>query len=52
MKHISDEQLENDLAVFSSIEAIAAPDFFYTRLNARMKYENISNEVAFSVKPV
>ena len=52
MKHISDEQLENDLAVFSSIEAIAAPNFFYTRLNARMKDENISNEVAFSVKPV
>ena len=52
MKHISDQQLENELAIFSTIETVASPDFFYNRLNTRMKYQNISNEVVTPLKTV
>lgn len=52
MKPISNEQLENDLAVFSSFEPVAAPDYFYTRLNARMKKDAIANESGFAIKAI
>jgi len=52
MKPISNEQLENDLAVFSNMEVVNAPDFFYTRLSARMEKDSISNELRFTIKPI
>ena len=52
MKHITDEQLEQDLTIISNIKEVGAPDFFYTRLRVRMENEYRSNEVAFSIKPV
>ena len=52
MKHITDEQLEQDLTIISNIKEVGAPDFFYTRLRVRMENEQRLNEVAFSIKPV
>ncbi len=52
MKHTTYEQLENDLAVFSNFKEVGAPDFFYTRLNARMQNELKSNELEFSLQPL
>ncbi len=52
MKHTTDEQLENELAVFSNLKEVGAPDFFYTRLRAKMEKEWRTNELEFSIRPV
>lgn len=52
MKNISDEQLENQLDVFSTMKEVGAPDFFYTRLHARMEKEVSLANATFSFKPV
>ncbi len=52
MKHITDEQLEQDLTVFATMKEVSSPNFFYTRLKARMEKESKSNEVVLSIKPV
>lgn len=52
MKNISDEQLENQLDIFSSMKEVGAPDFFYTRLHARMEKEVSLANATFSFKPV
>jgi len=33
MKHITDEQLENDLIIFSAMQQVGSPGFFYKKLN-------------------
>ena len=52
MKTLSDEQLENDLSIFSTMKETASPDFFYTRLQARMGKKASLANAAFSFKPV
>ncbi len=52
MKNITDEQIEKEFDIFTAMKVASAPDFFYTRLNARMESESKSNETAFYIKPV
>lgn len=52
MKNISDEQLENQLDVFSTMKEVGAPDFFYTRLHARMENESTQLALQLPFKPV
>lgn len=52
MKHTTGEQLENNLTIFSNLKKVGAPDFFYTRLRARMENELKSNGMEFSTKPI
>ena len=52
MKHTTDEQLENDLSVISTMTAVSAPNFFYARLRARMEKESISNDLEYSIRPI
>ena len=52
MKHTTDEQLKNDLSVFSTMTAVSAPNFFYTRLSARMEKEWRSTELEYSIRPI
>ena len=52
MKHITDEQLEKNLDVFSTMKEVGASDFFYTRLSARMKKELTSNELGVFIRPL
>ena len=47
-----DEQLMNDLSVFSNMKEVSAPDFFYTRLIARMEKFNKANEMESQINPV
>ena len=49
---MSDEQLMNDLSVFSNIKEVNAPDFFYTRLIAKMEKINKSKEIGSPINPV
>jgi hypothetical protein len=51
MNHISDEQLENELSILSGMKEVAPPNFFYTRLKARMDSNSISTEFNFPIKP-
>ena len=37
MRNINDEQFEQDLNVVSNLKEVSAPDFFYTRLKAKME---------------
>ena len=52
MKHLSDEQLENELSIFSTMKEVGSPDFFYTRLHARLEKEASLANAPFSFKPV
>ena len=52
MKHITDEQLEKNLDVFSTMKEVGVPDFYYTRLSARMENELATNELALFIKPL
>ena len=52
MKNLSDKQLENDLSIFSNMKEVSAPDFFYTRLIAKMERHNMSNHMESYIKPV
>ena len=47
MKNVFNEKLEQDLNIFSAMKEIGAPDFFYTRLNARME-----EEYELPIKPI
>ncbi len=52
MKNITDEQFEQDFTIISNMKEVGAPDFFYTRLKARMESESTSNEAVFYIKPI
>jgi len=46
MKNMSNEQFEQEMNIISNLKEVGAPNFFYTRLKARMDKENLSNELA------
>lgn len=52
MKNKNNKQLEQDLEIFSSMKEIGAPDYFYTRLIARMDNETASLAYSYTLKPV
>ncbi len=52
MKNITDEQIEKEFDIFATMKVASAPDFFYTRLKARMESESTSNEAVFYIKPI
>jgi hypothetical protein len=52
MKSLSDEQLENELSVFSNMKEVGAPNFFYTRLQTRMEKQSMQSGLLLSFKPV
>ena len=52
MKRIADDQLEKDLMIFSDLKEISSPQFFYSRLNARMENESQSNSLGISFNPI
>ncbi len=43
MKNLTDDQLEQDLNLFSNMKEIGVSDFFYTRLKIKMENETRSN---------
>lgn len=52
MKRMSDNQLEKELTIFSELKEVGSPEFFYTRLTARMKYESQPNSLGISFNPI
>lgn len=52
MKNINDDQLEHDLNIISNLKEVSAPDFFYTRLKARMEKEAKLEQYEGSTKPI
>ena len=52
MKNINNKDLEADLNSISNLKAVGAPDFFYTRLKARMEKQALSNESALPLQPI
>jgi len=52
MKNLSNEQFEQGMNIISNLKEVGAPDFFYTRLKARMDKENLSNELAGPFQPI
>ena len=52
MKNISNEQFEHEMNIISNLKEVGAPNFFYTRLKARMEKENLSNELASTFQPI
>ncbi len=52
MKNMSDEQFDYEMNVISNLKEVGVPNFFYTRLKARMKKENLTNELAIPLKPI
>lgn len=52
MNHISEDQFENELSILSSMKEVSPPNFFYTRLKARMDSNSIFTELQFPIKPV
>ena len=52
MKHKIETQFEKDIEIFSSMKEISAPNYFYTRLKARMGNEYNTIENSFTLKPV
>ena len=52
MKNMSNEQFENEMKTISNLKEVGAPNFFYTRLKARMEKENLSNELASTFQPI
>jgi len=52
MKNMSNEQFEQEMNIISNLKEVGAPDFFYTRLKARMDKENLSNELAGPFQPI
>jgi len=52
MKQLFDQQLENELSIFSTLKEVGSPDFFYTRLHARMEKKASLANASFSFKPV
>jgi hypothetical protein len=52
MKNMTNEQFEQEMIIISNLKEVGAPNFFYTRLKARMDKENLSNELASPLKPI
>lgn len=52
MKNINDQEFEQDLTIISNLKEVSAPDFFYTRLKARMEKETKSEQIGGSLKPI
>lgn len=52
MKHLQEDKLENDLTIFSNMKEVGSPNFFYTRLSARMEDESISRVTGLSINPI
>lgn len=52
MKNINDNQFEKDLSIISNLNEMSAPDFFYSRLKARIENETTLNEGLFPLKPI
>jgi hypothetical protein len=52
MKHITDEQLEQDITIISNMKEVGAPGFFYTRLRVRMENEITLNAGVLTLKPI
>jgi hypothetical protein len=52
MKNMSNEQFEHEINIISNLKEVGAPNFFYTRLKARMDKENLSNELAGPFQPI
>ncbi len=52
MRNINDEQFEQDLNVVSNLKEVSAPDFFYTRLKAKMEKEAKLEQFEGSLKPI
>ena len=52
MKNMSNEQFEHEMKIISNLKEVGAPNFFYTRLKARMDKENLSNELAGPFQPI
>lgn len=48
----TEEQYKQALNTIAGMKEISAPDFFYTRLKARMEKEINNREVNLSIKPV
>lgn len=52
MRNITEDQFNNALSIFSRMQEISAPDFFYTRLMAKMeKYNRVDNK-KFQIKTI
>jgi len=49
---MSNEQFEQEMNIISNLKEVGAPNFFYTRLKARMDKENLSNELAGPFQPI
>ena len=45
MKNMSNEQFEHEMNIISNLKEVGSPNFFYTRLKARMEKEKLSNEL-------
>jgi hypothetical protein len=52
MKNINDQQFEQDLNIISNLKEVSAPDFFYTRLKARMEKEAKLEQFEGPLKPI
>ena len=52
MKNMSNEQFEQEMNIISNLKEVGAPNFFYTRLKARMEKEKLSNELASPFQPI
>lgn len=52
MKNITENKLADDLKILSSMKAVGAPDYFYTRLNEKFANKNASIENVYTFKPV
>ena len=52
MKKMSNEQFEHEMNIISNLKEVGTPNFFYTRLKARMEKENLSNELANPLNPI
>jgi len=52
MKNMSNEQFEHEMNIISNLKEVSAPNFFYTRLKARIEKENLSNEIAYPLNPI
>jgi len=52
MKNLSNEQFDKEMNVISNLKEVGAPNFFYTRLKARLDKEKLSNELANPLKPI
>ena len=52
MKNMSNEQFEHEMNIISNLKEVGTPNFFYTRLKARMEKEKLSNEIVYPLKPI